>query len=338
MLRGTKTRLGRSLPYFYGSLIIIGLLLIDWAGYDALLPDPAPYRYELIAEGEAPSFPGLLFPVPADVHVKQFEARLDADNQPFAEIFLVYDGPDISPILLDWQNLSGDPSLVMPTRTEELAELAEAVMEHAQAGTLILGWWDTARQLSILNGVGSLYDQNFSRPLFLPQVWRSDKKAIESLERIFWRISDEGEGEFGKIVDALATVDQSGVAALQSVSGDASSLLVVQISDLYKLSLLRPGVLQVGYKDFPNTGDIHDSILTVKQWLEKRGLSEYVVETVGPVGKRVYFVESGELPLLGRLLPIGDFDPFGINGLKLVANYGSYWVYEILSEASQLGS
>ena len=103
MLRGTKTRLGRSLPYFYGSLIIIGLLLIDWAGYDALLPDPAPYRYELIAEGEAPSFPRLLFPVPADVHVKQFEARLDADNQPFAEIFLVYDGPKISPILLDWQ-------------------------------------------------------------------------------------------------------------------------------------------------------------------------------------------------------------------------------------------
>ena len=27
-----------------------------------------------------------------------------------------------------------------------------------------------------------------------------------------------------------------------------------------------------------------------------------------------------------------------IDGLKLVANYGSYWVYEILSEASQLGS
>ena len=338
MLRGTKTRLGRSLPYFYGSLIIVGLLLIDWAGYDALLPDPAPYRYELIAEGEAPSFPRLLFPVPADVHVKQFEARLDADNQPFAEIFLVYDGPKISPILLDWQNLSGDPSLVMPTRTEELAELAKAVMEHAQSGTLVLGWWDTARQLSVLNGVYSLYEQNFSRPLFLPGAWRSDKKAIESLERIFWRISEEGEGEFGKIVDALATLDQSGVGALQSVAGDASSLLVVQISDLYKLSLLRPEVLQVGYKDFPNTGDIHDSILTVKQWLEKRGLSQYVVETIGPIGKRVYFVEDGELPLLGRLLPIGDFDPFGIDGLKLVANYGSYWVYEILSEASQLGS
>ncbi len=336
MLRGTKTRLGRSLPYFYGSLIIVGLLLIDWAGYDALLPDPAPYRYELIAEGNIQSFPSLLFPVPADAHVKQFEARLDVDNQPFANLFLVYEGAEISPILLDWQNLPSASGLVMATRTEELAQLAEAVMEHAQAGTLVLGWWDTVRQLSVLNEVDSLYEQNFSRPLFLPEAWRNDKEAIESLERIFWRISEEGEGEFGKIVDALATLDGSGVKILQSVAGEVPSLLVLQISDLYKLSLLRPELLQVGYQDFPNTGDIHDSILTVKQWLEKRGLSQYVVETMGPLGKRVYFIEDGQLPLLGRLLPIGDFDPFGIAGLKLVANYGSYWVYEILSEASQL--
>ncbi len=337
MLRGTRTRLGRGLPYFYGSLIIIGFLLIDWAGYDALLPDPAPYRYELVAEGDVQSFPRLLFPIPEDALVKQFEARFDADNQPFANLFLVYEGPETSPILLDWQNISGDPGLVMPTRTEELAQLAEAVTEHAEPGTLVLGWWDTARQLSVLKEVDSLYDQNFSRPLFLPDAWRDDKKAIESLERIFWRISEEGEGEFGKIVDALATFDRSGVDVLQSVAGESPSLLVVQISDLYKLSLLRPELLRVGYKNFPSTGDIHDSILTVKQWLEKRGLNQYVVETIGQIGKRVYFIEDGELPLLGRLLPIGDFDPFGIDGLKLVANYGSYWVYEILSEAPQVG-
>ena len=340
MLRGTKTQLGRSLPYLYGLLIIIGFLLIDWAGYDALLPNPAPYRYELVAEGDALNFPSLLFPVPPDAHLKQFEARLDADNQPFAEFFLVYRGPEIGPILLDWQNLA-DTGLVIPTRTEDLAELAEAVTEHAQVGTIVLGWWDTARQLSILNGVDSLYDQNFSRPLFLPNVWRGDKSAIESLENIFWRISDQGEGAFGQIVNALASLDQSGVGSLRKVAGEAPSLLVVQVSDLYKLSLLRPEVLQVGYKDFPNSGDIHESILTVKQWLEKRGLDQYIVETMGPIGKRVYFIENGtgaELPLLGRLLPIGQFDPFGIDGLKLVANYGSYWVYEVLSEASQLGS
>ena len=342
MLRGTRTRLGRTLPYLYGALIIIGLLLIDWAGYDSLLPDPAPYRYELVAEGEGSSFSDLTFPVPSGTHIKKYETRLDEDGGVIAELFLAYMGSEIAPILLDWQNLSGEQSLVIPTRTDDLADLARAVAEHAQEGAVILGWWDTARQLSILDGVNSLYDQNFNRPLFLPGSWRGDEDAIESLERIFWRIIGEGEGDFGLVVDALASPPQVGIPVLHKLAGERSAFLVVQVSDLYKLSLLRPGLMPVEYQDFHNSGDIHESILTVKKRLEERQLNHYIVEKMGLTSKRMYYINDSEsvvdLPLLARLLPMGEFDPFSIEGLKLVANYGSYWVYELISKGEKVKS
>jgi hydroxylamine oxidation protein HaoB len=326
------------LPYLYGSLIIIGLLLIDWAGYDSLLPDPAPYRYELVAEGNAVSFLDLSFPAPPETHVKKFETRLDQDGKVLAEVFLVYLGSEVAPILLNWRNLRSEAVLGIPTRTEDLEKLALAVDEHVEEGAVILGWWDTARQLSVLDGVNSLYDRNFSRPLFLPPAWKEDKDAIESLERIFWRIIDEGEGDFGRVVDALASPPEAGISIFHELAEGNTAFLVVQVSDLYKLALLRPGVINVGYQDFQTSGDIHDSILTVKGWLEERQLSHYIVEKMGVTAKRVYYLNDGqgvELPLLARLLPLGEFDPFSMEGLKLVGNYGSYWVYEVVFGAGK---
>ena len=338
MLRGTKTRLGRALPYVYGSLIIIGLLMIDWAGYDSWLPNPAPYRYELVAEGDAGDFADLRFPAPAGTPVKRYETRLDKSGKVIAEVFLAYMGSETSPILLDWQNTTAEPALVIPTRSDDLSKLAAAVNEHAGDDALILGWWDTARQLSILDGVTSLYDENFARPLFLPPEWKDDKSAIESLERIFWRISDDGEGAFGHIVDALASPPETGLEIFLRLAGNKPAFLVVQVSDLYKLSLQRPEIISVRYKDFQDSGDIHESILKVKSWLEERQLRYYVVEKMGVGAKRMYYIpasQESDLPLLARLLPLGEFDPFTIEGLKLVANYGSYWVYELATETVQ---
>ena len=46
---------------------------------------------------------------------------------------------------------------------------------------------------------------------------------------------------------------------------------------------------------------------------------------------RVYYLADSATAetLLAHMLPFGAFDPLAIAGLKLVANYGSYWVYEI---------
>ena len=106
---------------------------------------------------------------------------------------------------------------------------------------------------------------------------------------------------------------------------------MVQISDAYKLSLTRPNLVGVGFRDFRAGGDIHDEIIEVKNWLDRRGLRDYAVESMGLVKKRVYYLEDIETAttLLVQMLPFGNFDPLKLNSLKLVANYGSYWVYEL---------
>ena len=79
----------------------------------------------------------------------------------------------------------------------------------------------------------------------------------------------------------------------------------------------------------------------MKKWLEERQLSHYIVEKTDLTSKRMYYLNDSQgvdLPLLARLLPLGEFDPFSIEGLKLVANYGSYWVYELVSENGDLRS
>ena len=105
----------------------------------------------------------------------------------------------------------------------------------------------------------------------------------------------------------------------------------MQLSDAYKLSLTRPNRVGVGFRDFPAGGDIHDEIIQVKNWLDKQDLRDYSVESVGLVKKRVYYLENIQTAktLLVQMLPFGNFDPLKLSGLKLVANYGSYWVYEL---------
>ena len=329
----TKRRswLNRRLPYIYGAFIVIGFLLIDWAGYDLLLPDPAPYRYELVAEGNITSFPDLALSAPLDLGLRKFEARLDADGTPFAELYVADLGPEVPPILLDWQNRSSELALVIPTRTKDLDELVNAVRAHVPEDALMLGWWETTRQLRALAGVNILFDENFPRPLFIPPAWESELSAIESLERIFWRISKKNTANFGKFIDALSSEAELGWEILKEIAGSRRCFIVVQLSDAYKLSLTRPNLVGVGFRDFPSGGDIHDEIIQVKNWLDERDIRDYAVETFGLAKKRVYYLEDIETAktLLVRMLPFGNFDPLTLNGLKLVANYGSYWVYEL---------
>ena len=330
-MKKRRSWLSRRLPYIYGAFIIIGFLLIDWAGYDLLLPDPAPYRYELVAEGNITSFPDLALSVPLDLGLRKFEARLDADGTPFAELYVADLGPEVAPVLLDWQNRSSELQLVIPGRTKDLDELLNAVRAHVPEDALMLGWWETTRQLHALTGVNILFDENFPRPLFIPPAWESELSGIESLERVFWRISEKNTANSGKFIDALASEAEAGSKILKEIAGSRRCFIVVQLSDAYKLSLTRPNSVGVGFRDFPAGGDIHDEIIQVKNWLDKQDLRDYAVESVGLVKKRVYYLENIQTAktLLVQMLPFGNFDPLKLSGLKLVANYGSYWVYEL---------
>ncbi len=330
-MKKRRSWLSRRLPYIYGAFIIIGFLLIDWAGYDLLLPDPAPYRYELVAEGNLTSFPDLALSVPLDLALRKFEARLDGDGTPFAELYVADLGPEVAPVLLDWQNRSSELALVFPSRTKDLNELLNAVRTHVPEDAFMLGWWETTRQLHALTGVKVLFNENFPRPLFIPPSWESELSGIESLERVFWRISEKNSANFGKFIDALSSKADVGSEILKEIAGNRRCFIVVQLSDAYKLSLTRPNLVGVGFRDFPAGGDIHDEIIQVKNWLDRQGLRDYAVESMGLAKKRVYYLENIETAktLLVQMLPFGNFDPLKLNSLKLVANYGSYWVYEL---------
>lgn len=326
-----RSWLSRRLPYLYGAFIVIGFLLIDWVGYDLLLPDPAPYRYELVTEGTIANFPDLILSAPSKLAIRKFEARLDHDGTPFADVYVADLGAEFAPVLLDWQERSTDLSIVVPSRSADLNDLAQAVKLHVPDDGVLLGWWDTSRQLHALTGVQIVYDVNLPRPLFIPSDWEDDFSAIESLEKIFWRISEKGGPDFERFLDALSTQKEEGLATLKAIAGRQKHFIVVQLSDAYKLSLARPDLVRVGYRDFVASKDIHDDIIQVKKWLDAQGVADYAVESLGWAKKRVYYLRdrASAGTLIAQMLPFGNFKPTLLDGLKLVGNYGSYWVYEM---------
>ena len=90
--------------------------------------------------------------------------------------------------------------------------------------------------------------------------------------------------------------------------------------------------INVGFHNFATGTEIHEDIVRVKRWLEEQQLTNYAVEASGITSKRVYYVpdEESANTLVAQMLPLSGFNPGSLQGLKLVANYGSYWVYEIL--------
>ena len=122
-------------------------MLVDWAGYDLLLPDPAPYRYELVSEGTIKDYPNLPLSVPEKLLIRKYEARIDENGSAFAEFYVGNLGAEVSPILLDWQNSSHNLEMAMAGRPKELDELAYAIREHVPEEAIILGWWDTSLSL-----------------------------------------------------------------------------------------------------------------------------------------------------------------------------------------------
>ncbi len=307
-------------------------MLIDWAGCDLIMPDPAPYRYELVAEGDIADFPDLGLSVPDGLTLRQFAVRDATSNADLASLHVVDLGEGIGPVLLDWQTAPGADALALPGRGMELDRLAEAVIEHVPDDAVMLAWWDTSRQLSVLSGVAVHYDQNLPRPLILPPAWHDKRDSIESLERVFWRMPEPEASDFARFVDALAAPAEEGLAMLAGIVDERSAFIAVQLADAYKLALARPQAIGIGYRDFSRTGEIHDDIRQVKDWLARQGFGIYAVEQMGIARNRVYYVADEETAnsLLMNILPFGEFEPLDLEGLKLVANYGSYWVYEVV--------
>ncbi|HBR48974.1 MAG TPA: hydroxylamine oxidation protein HaoB, partial [Nitrospira sp.] len=101
--------------------------------------------------------------------------------------------------------------------------------------------------------------------------------------------------------------------------------------DLYKVGLLRPDRMEIAFKDFPLTGNVHGLANQVKAWMKEYGYDTYTLQSLSEKVVRAYFLnqsKNGKI-LLAQLLPLMNSTPIDFEALQLVHKHGGYWVYKI---------
>jgi hydroxylamine oxidation protein HaoB len=238
------------------------------------------------------------------------------------------------PVMLGWENQSGEPVAFLDGKLPELTALATAITKHVPKDAVVLAWWDTSRQIGLLTGYETVFTSHLGEPPIMPSLWRARSGAIEKYEREFWRApaSAEESQKFQRFADALAADQKEGAAMLRELTGGREAYVAVHLSDLYKLGLMRPERLGVAYKDFPlKGGDVHGLSGMVKRWLADNNYTAYSVYGLSENVVRAYFLadaKSGNT-LLAQMLPFTTTNPLEFQALKLVYQYGGYWVYKI---------
>ncbi len=309
-----------------------GALLLGWIGRAVLDPPPPPYHYQLVADGGVEKFPELGLKDQAGLDLKKYEIRAESADRPVAVAHVGSRG-DGAPVLLSWQNNTGEPVLRLGPAAGELTALAAAVASHAPKQARILAWWDTSRQLQLLAGSSVLFEENMVTPLLLPPPWRAAERSIESLEREFWRApaSPQTEQRFAEFADAMLSEVPAGLEKLRRLAGDGEAYVVVHLTDAYRLGVMYPERFGVGFKDFPMTGQMHGTISGVKNWLKKQGYSAYAVERRDDTAVRVHFLtdKASTRTLLAQLLPFDTSNPLALDAPSVVYQHGGYWVYKL---------
>ncbi len=304
-------------------------------------PPQTPYRYRIVAEGEAASFRELDLEDHPRLPVRKVELVADGAQQAMALAYMAA-VPNEAPVLLSWENRTAEPTLAFDTRASDVAALARAVSRHAPAGATLLSWWDTSRQLGLLAGAKAMNDTNPGQPLLLPAQWLGARTMIESAEEQFWQLDPDGEGatRFARYVDALVSAESDGLAALRALAGPGEAYLVVQIADAYRAGMLRPDRLGIGYRDFARGAGLHGTIASVKAWLAEQGRESYAIDARDPAVLRVFFLTTPESrnTLIARLLPFSTSNPFTLDAPRIVHQQGPYWVFKLSLPSESPGS
>jgi hydroxylamine oxidation protein HaoB len=323
----------RILPSLGIFLVAGGFLVLCWLAYLWLSPGAAPYHYKLVEEGGVDKFGKLGLEAWPDLGISKQEVLVEGVDQPVAVAYLARRG-NAPPVMLSWENRSGEPVVFVDGKLSELTSLATAIAKHVPKDAAILAWWDTSRQIRLLTGYQTVFNSHLRQPLLMPSPWRARSEAIEKYEREFWRApaSAEESQKFQRFADALAADPKEGVAMLRELTGGREAYVAVHLSDLYKLGLMRPDRLSVAYKDFPlQGGDVHGLSGMVKRWLVDNNHTAYTVHGLSENLVRAYFLADAKTgnTLLAQMLPFTISNPLGFQALQLVYQQGGYWVYKI---------
>ncbi len=313
-------------------LVTGGLFLLAWLGWTLVQPAPPLYRYVLDTRGEAGDFPELKPEGFETLPVSRYRLMTEGIDEPLARAY-VTDSPDGRPVLLHWDNRVAAPLLYTSTAPAELKAVADTLAAHETDSAGVLGWWDVLQRLEAFTGQQYRFGETLLEPLLIPSHWQPRSGDIAALERSFWRVPGAGteDAGFSSFTEALLAGEDEAAERLLQLTGTDTVTLVLHVSDIYKLGMLYPGRLGVGYKDFPNTGDMHGLIQRVKDWLQSEGYGNYLVENRGAEVVRVYFLtdEKSTRTLIAKLLPFSKAGPIHLENFELVYQQGGFWVYQL---------
>ncbi len=334
--RATKVaRSGDKLLPSLGILLVTGgLLLLGWFAYLWFAPIPAPYQYQLIAEGDSKLFSKMNLATWPDLKLNQYKVQAEGIDKPVAELIVAHqnDGP---PVLIYWKNSTHEILYNLDRKPSELSALATVIGKHAPKDALILSWWDTSRQLKLLTGHDTLFTSHLNEPLMIPVAWLEQSKAIQAYEHQFWgsEASQKEQEQFKRFSQALAAPAEEGVAQLRELVGsNRETYLIVHVTDLYKLGLMYPDKIGVAYQNFPLTGNMHGMINHMKVQLKENDFDTYTLQSISDEEIRVFFLsdEASSQTLLAKMLPFVEKKaPVELEAAQLIYQQGGYWVYKI---------
>lgn len=305
------------------------LLWFAWAWFN---PGPAPYRYQLVEEGSADKFPQLGLGRWPELSIARYEVFAEDIPQPLAVLHAARQGNDAL-VRLDWENRTSELLLTTDLKLNELATLAAAIDKYAGKDALVLGWWDTSRQLKLLSKRDTLFGGQFSEYLVIPAPWQKQADAIRKYEDDFWDGKAGGEEEriFERFADALMAGPEAGAAILRELAGDREAYVAIHVTDLYKLGIMRPGRFDVAYRNFPMEGNMHGMVDYLKRWVLDNDYKTYTLQSLSDRLVRGYFLkdDKSDRTLIAQMLPFTESMPLDLTAVQLIYQTGGYWVYRI---------
>ncbi len=313
-------------------LVTGGIFLLGWFAYLWFKPAPLPYSYQLVDEGGISKFQNLPLQAWPDLKISKYELRVQSVDKPVAIAYRASKQGG-APILLNWENLVSEPVGFIGADLSELATIAADLTKHVPKEAVILAWWDLSRQLSLLSDRNTLFTSHLGQPLIIPSYWKDRTTVIADYERQFWGASGSSEEahKFEQFIDALSSEASKGTSLLRQLVGSREAYIVVHPSDLYKLGLLRPDRMDIAFKDFPLTGNVHGLANQVKAWMKENDYDTYTLQSLSEKVVRAYFLnqkKNGKL-LLTQMLPLMNSTPIDFEALQAVHKHGGYWVYKV---------
>lgn len=312
-----------------------GLVLLVWFAMIWFDPGPAPYQYQHVETGNATELTDIVqleeWP---DLTLSQYNVTVDGIDKPIGQVTLAKRG-DEAPILVNWENYTNELLIAIDQKPSELSALATAITKHAPEDALILGWWDTSRQIKLLSQRDTLFTSHLLEPLIVPEGWEAKKDAIDAYEETFWQSSgtDKERELFQKFSEALLATPDEGIRKLRELIGsDREAYLVLHVTDLFKLGLMHPDKFGVAYKSFPLTGNMHGLINHVKVHQKQNGYVSYTLQSLSEKKIRGYFLtdENSVETLMAKTMPFTDQTaPVEMEVASLIYQHGGYWVYQI---------